>query len=92
MNARQRVLRFVLLFAFLGGQWIYAAHSHAEHALDEGSYCELCLHGVQFDSSAPTATPDSITPNAGQSVFVTARINLRATSPRLHDARAPPRI
>lgn len=90
MNNQQRAFRFLLVFALLAGQWLYAAHTHHEDALDSDHLCQLCVHGAKLDAFLPVVLLNPSTPIPEQLFVAQAQTTAPALYTRFHDSRAPP--
>lgn len=89
--ARRPALYYLLLFALLAGQWLYVTHSDDDAAHDSEHHCQLCLHGIQYDTflfatllKSPLLTPHPF-------LIFPSLTNRSMSQSRFHDSRAPPR-
>ncbi len=90
MKTRPCAFLYLLLFVLLAGQWAYATHLHDDAVLDSSHHCQLCVHGIQFDSFLPAGnlTPPVLAPEQFSVTPIPATRSTRRS--RFHDSRAPP--
>lgn len=91
MASRRLILHVLLLSLLIAGQWLYLTHTHEHTDHHADRHCQLCLYGLQFNSSLPSSAlslPAVTAKHVASSPIITTAYSFRQH--RFQDSRAPP--